>query len=130
MPGNVNLPAWSSDGPSALIKDITNNRAHHTPQEAVNVPPTAGVNSQGRATAAYANGAGALAQRSEDATAAFEVSQHKLEELATIFTRAGIGCRISDNVEGELWAKMIINCAYNAISALGRSRHRGARADA
>ena len=37
--------------------------------------------------------------------------------------RAGIGCRISANVEGELWAKMIINCAYNAVSALGRSRY-------
>ncbi len=26
-------------------------------------------------------------------------------------------------MEGELWSKLIINCAYNAISALGRARY-------
>ena len=34
------------------------------------------------------------------------------------FGKAGIPVRISDNVEGELWAKLVMNCAYNAISAL------------
>ena len=29
-------------------------------------------------------------------------------------------CRISENIEGELWTKLIWNCALNAISALGR----------
>ncbi|MFN0164280.1 MAG: ketopantoate reductase family protein, partial [Burkholderiales bacterium] len=32
--------------------------------------------------------------------------------------------KVSDNVEGELWAKLLINCAYNPVSALGRSRYR------
>ena len=31
--------------------------------------------------------------------------------------------RVSDNVEGELWWKLIVNCAYNAVSALGHSRY-------
>jgi 2-dehydropantoate 2-reductase len=40
--------------------------------------------------------------------------------VATVFDRAGISCRISKNIEGELWVKLLCNCALNAISALGR----------
>ncbi len=49
--------------------------------------------------------------------------RQRLEGIAALFGQAGVPCRISDNVEGELWTKMIINCAYNAISALGRARY-------
>jgi len=49
--------------------------------------------------------------------------QDDLEECAKLFARAGIPCRISENIEAELWTKMIINCAYNAISALGRAKY-------
>src|SRR5437764_10407769 len=42
-------------------------------------------------------------------------------ELTKVFIRAGIPCRISDNIEGELWVKLLRNCALNAISALGRA---------
>src|SRR5262249_47456204 len=42
---------------------------------------------------------------------------------AALFTRAGIPCRVSENIEADLWTKMIINCAYNAISALSRARY-------
>jgi 2-dehydropantoate 2-reductase len=47
----------------------------------------------------------------------------KTEQLAVIFTRAGIPCRISDNIAGELWTKLLWNCALNAISALGRVKY-------
>jgi 2-dehydropantoate 2-reductase len=46
-----------------------------------------------------------------------------LESLAAVFTNAGVPCRVSDNIACDLWTKMIINCAYNAISALGRSQY-------
>ena len=36
------------------------------------------------------------------------------------FANAGIPVQVSDNVVGELWAKLILNCAYNAISAITR----------
>ena len=49
--------------------------------------------------------------------------QRSLADIATMFEQAGVPCRISGNVEGELWTKMIINCAYNAISALGRAKY-------
>jgi 2-dehydropantoate 2-reductase len=43
--------------------------------------------------------------------------------LADIFIRAGIPCQVSDNIEGELWSKLLRNCALNAISALGHIRY-------
>lgn len=43
--------------------------------------------------------------------------------LAALFERAGIPCRISPNIQGELWAKFVCNCALNAVSALGRSNY-------
>jgi 2-dehydropantoate 2-reductase len=43
--------------------------------------------------------------------------------LADLFIRAGIPCRVSDNIEGELWLKLLRNCALNAISALGHARY-------
>jgi 2-dehydropantoate 2-reductase len=45
------------------------------------------------------------------------------ERIAAVFERAGVPCRISDNIRGELWAKLVSNCALNAISALGRARY-------
>jgi 2-dehydropantoate 2-reductase len=45
------------------------------------------------------------------------------EKFAALFERAGVGCRISDNIDGELWTKLIWNCALNAISALGRAKY-------
>ena len=52
--------------------------------------------------------------------------QRQLERMASLFERAGVPCRVSSNVEGELWMKMIINCAYNAVSALGRAQYHRA----
>ena len=47
----------------------------------------------------------------------------RTQKIAALFERAGIGCRISDNIDGELWTKLIWNCALNAISALGRAKY-------
>ena len=48
----------------------------------------------------------------------------RLNEISAVFATSGVPCRVSQNIEGELWTKMIINCAYNAISALGRARYQ------
>jgi 2-dehydropantoate 2-reductase len=42
-----------------------------------------------------------------------------LDEIAALFTGAGLAVKISDDVEADLWTKLLTNCAYNAISALG-----------
>ena len=47
----------------------------------------------------------------------------KTRDIANVFERAGIPCRISENIEGELWVKLLRNCALNAISALGHARY-------
>ncbi len=40
------------------------------------------------------------------------------EALVAEFARAGVPVQVSDNVAGALWNKLIINCAYNALSAI------------
>jgi 2-dehydropantoate 2-reductase len=42
------------------------------------------------------------------------------ERMAQALIAAGVPTEISDNVRGALWAKLILNCAYNALSAVGR----------
>src|SRR5258708_7954355 len=39
-------------------------------------------------------------------------------EMLEDFVKAGVPVHLSDNVVGELWAKLILNCAFNAISAI------------
>jgi 2-dehydropantoate 2-reductase len=40
------------------------------------------------------------------------------EDVARALIAAGVPTEISDNVRGALWAKLILNCAYNALSAI------------
>lgn len=39
-------------------------------------------------------------------------------EVVAEFALAGVPVSVSDNVAGQLWAKLIINCAYNGLSAI------------
>jgi 2-dehydropantoate 2-reductase len=47
----------------------------------------------------------------------------KTKRIATLFSHASVPCRISENIEGELWTKLVWNCALNAVSALGRAKY-------
>jgi 2-dehydropantoate 2-reductase len=40
------------------------------------------------------------------------------EAIVAAFAAAGVPVEISDNVAGALWAKLVVNCAYNALSAI------------
>ncbi len=40
------------------------------------------------------------------------------DTVAAAFAAAGVPVEISDNIEGVLWTKLIVNCAYNALSAI------------
>jgi 2-dehydropantoate 2-reductase len=42
------------------------------------------------------------------------------EAVAAAFAAAGVPTQVSDNVVGSLWAKLILNCAYNAMSAIAQ----------
>ena len=52
--------------------------------------------------------------RTDDATIA---------RIAACFERAGVPCPVSADVRVDLWVKLVMNCVFNAISALGRSNY-------
>jgi 2-dehydropantoate 2-reductase len=53
----------------------------------------------------------------------FGPRNEKTERVASLFSRANVPSKISDNIAGELWTKLIWNCALNAVSALGRAKY-------
>jgi 2-dehydropantoate 2-reductase len=53
----------------------------------------------------------------------FGPRSEKTERVAALFARANVPCRISENIDGELWTKLIWNCALNAVSALGHAKY-------
>jgi 2-dehydropantoate 2-reductase len=52
-----------------------------------------------------------------------DAGRSELEQVAAAFTRAGVPCRVSENITADLWEKLIMNCAYNAMSALTRTKY-------
>jgi 2-dehydropantoate 2-reductase len=61
----------------------------------------------------------------------FPGSSARTERVEACCAQAEIGCRTADDIRAPLWTKMFMNCAYNAISALGNARYGrlAARAD-
>lgn len=49
--------------------------------------------------------------------------RQELERVAAVFEPAGISCRISGSIASDLWTKLIMNCTYNPISAIGQWRY-------
>ena len=41
-------------------------------------------------------------------------------EVAQALIAAGVPTEVSNNVRGALWAKLVLNCAYNAVSAIAQ----------
>jgi 2-dehydropantoate 2-reductase len=46
-----------------------------------------------------------------------------LARIAATFVRAGVPCRISENIAADLWIKFVFNCALNAMSAIARTSY-------
>ena len=56
-----------------------------------------------------------------DATAAQDAAlSRRLQAVAEFFASAQVPVRIAPDVMGELWSKLMVNCAYNAISGLAQ----------
>jgi 2-dehydropantoate 2-reductase len=49
--------------------------------------------------------------------------QPTLAAVAAQFEGAHVPCRVVPDIRESLWMKMVLNCAYNALSALGRVRY-------
>ena len=45
----------------------------------------------------------------------------RLQQLVQLFATAGVPVRISADVMAELWSKLMVNCAYNAVSGLAQA---------
>jgi len=43
--------------------------------------------------------------------------------VAALFVRAGVPCTVSADIDADLWGKLIVNCAYNPLSALTRLQY-------
>ena len=56
-----------------------------------------------------------------DAAAAQDAGHaQRLQAVVDLFATADVPVRISPDVMGELWSKLMVNCAYNAISGLAQ----------
>lgn len=52
------------------------------------------------------------------------------QRVAALFERAGVPCPVVPDARPALWEKLVMNCVFNALSALGRSRYARLVADA
>jgi 2-dehydropantoate 2-reductase len=46
-----------------------------------------------------------------------------LQDVVGLFATAGVNVTISSDVRAELWSKLMINCAYNAVSGLAQATY-------
>jgi len=69
-----------------------------------------------------ADEAGAGATSAKAAAAEASPSPRTLA-IARLFENAEVPCRTEPDVRPALWDKLVMNCAYNAISALARARY-------
>jgi 2-dehydropantoate 2-reductase len=46
-----------------------------------------------------------------------------LARIAATFAKAGVPCRVSENIATDLWTKFVFNCALNAMSAIARTSY-------
>lgn len=44
----------------------------------------------------------------------------RMQEISDIFNKSGIETKISDNIQGLLWSKLVINVGINALTAITR----------
>ncbi|HEX6362051.1 MAG TPA: 2-dehydropantoate 2-reductase [Albitalea sp.] len=49
--------------------------------------------------------------------------ERRLQDVVDFFASAGVPVRISPDVMAELWSKLLVNCAYNAISGLAQANY-------
>ncbi len=59
-----------------------------------------------------------------DSAAATEpATASRLQDLVDLFATADVPVRVSGDVIAELWSKLMVNCAYNAVSGLAQASY-------
>jgi 2-dehydropantoate 2-reductase len=54
----------------------------------------------------------------------------RIEAFAAVCAAAGVPCGVEDDLSPALWVKLVLNCAFNAVSAIGNARYGAIAADA
>lgn len=54
------------------------------------------------------------------ASSSSSIRSPRTEKIAALFSSAGVPCRISDYIEADIWAKFIMNCGGNAVTAIAQ----------
>jgi 2-dehydropantoate 2-reductase len=54
---------------------------------------------------------------------ATESPSERCQRVAELFTGAGVPCRISSDIEADLWSKFVRNCAGNAVAAIAQTTY-------
>jgi 2-dehydropantoate 2-reductase len=57
---------------------------------------------------------------------ATETLSERCHRVAELFTGAGVPCRISNDIEADLWSKFVVNCAGNAVAAIAQTTYGAA----
>jgi 2-dehydropantoate 2-reductase len=55
--------------------------------------------------------------------AALSSGPARAERVAQLFMAAGVPCRVSPNIDGDLWTKFIMNCAGNPVTAIAQTSY-------
>lgn len=66
---------------------------------------------------------GSAAGASATGAAADGVPSARAAAVSALFERAGVRCKLVADARSELWTKLVMNCVFNAMSAVGRSRY-------
>jgi 2-dehydropantoate 2-reductase len=95
----------------------------HAGNEVIPVLVYTGANIPAPGTVRHSGGNNIVIGRLKPLRRGGEAERGLLDAIAAVFTSAGVTVRISNDIEADLWIKLLMNCAYNAISALGQSRY-------
>ena len=93
----------------------------HMANEVIPVLVYAGANIPAPGSVRHTGGGSIVIGRLARFRSSGESDRRLLGEIAALFTNAGVPVKISEDIESDLWTKLVMNCSYNAISALGQS---------
>jgi 2-dehydropantoate 2-reductase len=91
----------------------------HAGNEVIPVLVYAGANIPAPGTVRHTGGGDIVIGRLRRFRGGIEPDRLLLDALAALFASTGVAVKISGDIEADLWTKLVVNCAYNAISALG-----------
>ena len=59
-----------------------------------------------------------LADRNNPSKSSASPPEGRAERISALFTAAGVPCRVSPDIEADMWSKFVMNCAGNAVTGI------------